>query len=467
VVTVGAYEAAMAGTTTLTAVRASAAVPPTSQGSSMTLPHLSRRDLIAAISALPVPAMARSASTPGSPPPGQVAQDEDFWRSVARQYRVSPDFVNLENGYYGIMPEPVRHAHHRAVDHLNEHSSRLLRTTYKASADKVRGRIAAVLGAASEEIALTRGGTEALQNLIGGYRRLRPGDAVMYADLDYHSAQYAMDWLRERRGVRGERLVIPEPATRQAVLDAYATALSATPRLKLLLLTHMNKRTGLVLPVRQIVAMARARDIDVIVDAAHSWGQLDFTVADLDADFGVFSLHKWMGAPLGSGFLYIRRNRLADIDAAYADQTHPADDIRSRVHSGTMDVAPILTVDAALDFHHALGGAVKQARLRLLRDRWVHQVRDLPAIEILTPEDPSMYGAITAFRIAGRTSEADNTAIVDHLFRKYRIFTVRRGGPAGGDCVRVTPALFTSPENLDLLAQALRRLATASPGSRR
>ncbi|GAA0936219.1 hypothetical protein GCM10009560_44760 [Nonomuraea longicatena] len=170
----------------------------------------------------------------------------------------------------------------------------------------------------------------------------------MYADLGYHSAQYAMDWPRERRGVRVERLVIPEPATRQAVLDAYAAALSATPRLRLLLLTHMNNRTGLVLPVRQIVAMARARGVDVIVDAAHSWGQLDFTIADLDADFGVFSLHKWMGAPLGSGFLYIRRDRLADIDPAYADQSHPADDIRSRVHSGTRDVAPVLAVDAAL-----------------------------------------------------------------------------------------------------------------------
>ncbi|GAA0936213.1 hypothetical protein [Nonomuraea longicatena] len=131
----------------------------------MTLPHLSRRGLLAALSSLPAPFMApaRTRRTPPpAPSPVQVAQDEDFWRSVARQYRVSPDFVNLENGYYGIMPEPVRRAHHRAVDHLNEHNSHLLRTTYKTLADKVRGRVAAVLGAAPEEIALTRGGTEAL-----------------------------------------------------------------------------------------------------------------------------------------------------------------------------------------------------------------------------------------------------------------------------------------------------------------
>lgn len=221
----------------------------------------------------------------------------------------------------------------------------------------------------------------------------------------------------------------------------------------------MNNRTGLVLPVREIIEMARGRNVDVIVDAAHSWGQLDFTMGDLGADFAGFSLHKWMGAPLGSGFLYIRKDRLADVDLAYADETYPADDIRSRVHSGTLDIAPVLTVDTALDFHDALGAQVKQARLRFLRDRWVHQVRDIPNVEILTPEEPAMYGTITAFRITGRVSEADNVALTTELFERYRIFTVRRGGPVKGDCVRVTPALFTSQADVDLLAVAVRDLA--------
>ncbi|HUR08238.1 MAG TPA: aminotransferase class V-fold PLP-dependent enzyme, partial [Nonomuraea sp.] len=379
---------------------------------------LSRRRMVAGLGAL----AARTAAGPAAAdppvvplvvplvvPPGvapeRLARDEPFWAAVARLFRVSAEFVNLENGYYGIMPEPVRRAYHRNVDHLNEVSSYLLRTTYKAQADQVRQRIAALLGVAMEEIALTRGGTEAVQNLIAGYRGLRPGDAVMYADLDYHSAQYAMNWLRDRRTVRVERLVIPEPATRQAVLDAYAQALREHPSVKLLLLSHMNNRTGLVMPVKQITALARAHGVDVIVDAAHSWGQLDFTIADLDAEFAAFSLHKWMGAPLGAGFLYIRKDRLADIDRVFADETYPAQDIRSRVHSGTMNVAPILTVGAALDFHDTLGAARKQARLRYLRDRWVHQVRDVPDVEILTPEDPAMYGAITAFRVSGRTSE--------------------------------------------------------------
>ncbi|MFC6081956.1 aminotransferase class V-fold PLP-dependent enzyme [Sphaerisporangium aureirubrum] len=391
--------------------------------------------------------------------PDRLARDEGFWEGVARRFQVSPDFVNLENGYYGIMPDPVRAAYHRAVDRLNRENSHLLRTTYRAEADRVRERVAAVTGVRPDELALTRGGTEALQNLLAGYRRLAPGDVVMYADLDYHSTQYTMNWLKERRGVRVARLVVPEPATRAAVLDAYAKALREHPRTRLLLISHMNNRTGLVLPVAELVAMAREAGADAVVDAAHSWGQLDFTIPGLGADFAGFSLHKWMGAPLGSGFLYIRRDRLDDIDLAFADESFPRDDIRSRVHSGTMDVAPILVTPVALDFHDALGAAVKQARLRYLRDRWVEQVRHLPGVEILTPDDPAMYGAITSFRLTGRTSEADNLAIVKHLLDRHRVFTVRRGGLARGDCVRVTPALFTSAGDVDLLAKGLRELA--------
>jgi isopenicillin-N epimerase len=205
--------------------------------------------------------------------------------------------------------------------------------------------------------------------------------------------------------------------------------------------------------------MARERDVDVIVDAAHSWGQLDFTVPDLGADFIGFTLHKWINAPLGTGFLYVRKIRLKDIDPAFADRTYPADDIRSRVHSGTLDVATFLTVPTALDCHQALGAPVMEARLRYLRDRWVSQVKDVGNLEILTPDDPSMYCGMTSFRISGRPSRADNDAIVAYLLNRHRIFTVRREGLIGGDCVRITPAQFTTADHVDLLAHAVRDAA--------
>ncbi|WP_338596798.1 aminotransferase class V-fold PLP-dependent enzyme [Saccharopolyspora sp. SCSIO 74807] len=431
--------------------------------------HLSRRSLAVGIGTLASTSVVGSARAdtraprfPGGSAPDDVARDESYWRRVARQYRVSGDFLNLENGYYGIMSDPVRRTYHDNVDRLNELNSYLLRTTYKPDADKIRARIAAMLGARDEEIALTQSGTEALQNLISGYNDLRAGDTVMYADLDYPDMQDAMDWLKQRRGVEVATFALPEPPTRQAVLDAYDAALRKNPKTKLLLLSHVNNRTGLATPVREIVSMARAHGVDVIVDAAHSWGQLDFRVEDLGADFVGFSLHKWIGAPLGTGFLYIRKERLGSIDVLFEDESNPADDIKSRVVSGTRDVASMLSVPAALDYHDDLGGAaVKQARLQYLRDCWVEAAADLSNVEVLTPADAKMHGGITSFRITGRTSTEDNEKIAKYLFDRYQIFVVDKDGPARGGCVRVTPGLYTLREHVDRFGAALRDVAEA------
>ncbi|WP_222850138.1 aminotransferase class V-fold PLP-dependent enzyme [Allosaccharopolyspora coralli] len=405
------------------------------------------------------PPALRTPNPPDGKSPTEVARDEPYWRKIAAQYTVSDEFVNLEHGYYGIMSDPVRRTFHDNIDRLNEQNSHLLRGAYKKESEAIRQEVATQLGARTEEIALTQSGTEALQNLISGYHDLGPGDAVMYADLDYPDMTDTMDWLGDRRGVDVVTFSIPEPATRQAVLDTYASAFRDHPRVKLLLLSHVNNRTGLATPVREIVAMAREHEIDVIVDAAHSWGQLNFTIDELGADFVGFSLHKWIGAPLGTGFLYIRQNRLSAIDVTYADESHPPSDIRSRVVSGTRDVACVLSVPSALDFHNSIGIENKQARLQYLRDRWVNAVKDVDNIEILTPDEPSMYGAITSFRVTGRTTEEDNAAIAKYLFDRYRVFTVERDGPVKGSCVRVTPALFTPLEHVDRLALALRDVA--------
>ena len=233
---------------------------------------------------------------------------------------------------------------------MNRESSFYARGEYTQDLQNARARVAAALGADINEIALSRGATEALQCLIGGYNRLKPGDAVIYADLDYPAMQYAMNWLADRRGVRVVRIAIPEPATRDNVLGAYRAALDANPDVRLLLLTHVNNKTGLILPVATITEFARRRNVDVIVDAAHSWGQLDLSVADVGADFIGFNLHKWVGAPIGVGVIYIRKGRLNDIDRMMADEDQLADSIMSRVHTGTMNFAAVLTVPAASTF---------------------------------------------------------------------------------------------------------------------
>lgn len=394
-------------------------------------------------------------------PPARVALDEGYWARVRAQYTLSDEVVNLEAGYWGVMADPVRATYLRHIERVNRDNSYYARRSYAADLGAVRARVAEFLAVSPEEIAFTRSATESLQCLIGGYNRLKPGDAVLYADLDYPAMQDAMAWLTERRGARVVRLDLPAPATRENVIAAYADAFERDPGVRLALLTHVSNKTGLVIPVAEIAALARKRGADVIVDAAHSIGQLDLKVPDIGADFVGFNLHKWIGAPLGVGVLYIRTNRLPDVDRMMGDSESPAASINSRVHTGTTNFAAFLTVPAAIDFHLAVGPAFKAARLRSLRDRWVSAVRGLSHIEVLTPDEPGMSGGITSFRLRGQTTRQDNERLVEALLSKHAIFTARRTGIAGGDCVRVTPSLYTRLEDVDRLASALKGMSEA------
>lgn len=431
----------------------------------------SRRDFIKGSIGLPLASAVALTAAPSWSAPKQTLsptlqensmmdpKNEAYWSQIASLYRVSPDFINLENGIYGIMSRPVMEEYKRNIDFLNENSSHFIRENYNGPGlDAIREHVAMAAGVEPEEIAITRGATEALQSLIVNYKPLRSGDTIIYADLDYHSMQYAMNYLQQRRGANLARISIPEPATRQNILDAYARAIEAHPRTKLILLTHISHRTGLVIPVAEIAAMARARNIDVIVDAAHSWGQLDFKIPELKADFVGLNLHKWIGAPLGVGFMYIRKERLQDIDLYIADEDHGANDIRSRIHTGTTNTANVMTVPAALAFHNSIGGKNKENRLRYLRDYWVSRVRGFNGIQILTPDDPAFHCAITSIRLTGQVSAAANDALVKQLIDQYGIYTVRRGGVTAGECVRITPSLFTKLSDLDRLVQALKEI---------
>ncbi|MDZ4257450.1 MAG: aminotransferase class V-fold PLP-dependent enzyme [Gemmatimonadales bacterium] len=390
--------------------------------------------------------------------PNSVAQDEAYWRRVAGHYRVSPDFTNLEAGYFGMMASPVLAEYHRQIDRVNIESSHYARGKWNEESAAALARLADFLGAAPEELVFTRNATEALQRLIVQYNGLRPGDEVMYADLDYNAMQFAMEALAELRGVSVVRIEFPEPASRDNVMSMYADALTRHPKVRLLLLTHLNNKTGLIIPTREIVALARSRGVDTIVDAAHSFGQVDITIDDIGADFVGLNLHKWLGAPIGVGAMYIKADRLADIDRMLGDDG-PLDRIESRMHTGTANFATWLTVPAALDFHDAVGPAYKAARLRLLRDTWVSAVRGTQGIDILAPDDHDLVAAITSFRMHGRTTKDENQAIVRELFEQHRLFTVWRTGLARGDCVRVTPALYNTPADAERLAQALTAMA--------
>lgn len=390
--------------------------------------------------------------------PDTVARDESYWAQVAAHYRVPAEYTNLEAGYFGMMATPVLAEFHRQVDRVNAESSHFARRSWGDAGQAVRERTALFLGADPGEIVFTRNATEALQRLIVQYNKVGPGDEVMYADLDYNAMQYAMDALVELRGVTVRKFDIPEPATRDNILAAYAAALEAHPRVRLLLVTHLNNKTGLIVPVKEIVAMARERGADTIVDAAHSFGQVNLKLEDLGADFVGLNLHKWMGAPIGAAVMYVRANRLPDIDRMLGDPG-PLDRIDSRMHTGTMSFATLLAVPAAIDFHQSLGPAHKAARLRYLRDQWVRAVRGTPGIDVLTPDDRDLVAAISSFRLHGRITREENLAVVQELLEQHQLFTTWRTGVARGDCVRVTPALYNTPADAERLASALEAMA--------
>ena len=392
-------------------------------------------------------------------PARQVAGDETYWEKVAAQYEVTDQVTNLEGGYWGMMARPVLDAFHRNTERVNRESSFYARTRFGREANDVRERVAASLGVGPGEIAFSRNATEALQALISQYNRLDAGDTVMYADLDYPAMQQAMNELAQRRAATVATLDIPEPAESKAqILQAYAAALEAHPRTRLLLLTHANNKTGLVHPVKEITTLARTRGVDVIVDAAHSWGHIPLDVAGFGADYVGMNLHKWIGAPIGIGAMYIRETGLDGIDRAHGD-TGSLDSIQSRLHTGTMNFATILTVPDALDFQESIGWENKYARIRHLRDMWVQEARQIEGVDILTPDDDQLVGAITSFRMHGRGEGDYNRALVNRMVEEYGIFTVARTGVAGGDCIRVTPALYNLPDDLDALVHALRELA--------
>jgi len=388
-----------------------------------------------------------------------LANDEVYWAQIAAQYDVTDAVIQLENGNWGMMPRPVLAAYQDCVAKVNRETSYYARRGMGADLGEAHARLATFLGVEREEIVLTRNATEALKALIGGYNRIKAGQAALYADLDYDSMQASLEASMARRGARTIKISLPEPASYQNVIDAYIQAFETHPDIKLVLLTHISHRTGLKIPVREISVLARERGIDVIVDAAHSLGQVEFDIAGLGADFVGINLHKWMGAPLGVGAAYIREGRVSAIDPDMADETPGSGSIRSRVHTGTVDFAATLTLPAALDFQAKIGASARAARLKALRNGWVNQLRDLPGIELLTPDDPRMHGGITSFRLAGRTSEAQNKALAATLLARFGIFTVHRTGLASGACVRVTPGLFNSMADVNALAVALRQIA--------
>lgn len=386
-------------------------------------------------------------------PPVSAATEEAFWREVRKAFPAYADYINLENGYSSPQPMPTYDAFQRHQQAINGGLSFYMRRKKAADLVAVKKQLAELAGCPADEIVITRNTTESLGTVIHGVD-LAPGDEAVMCDQDYGSMLEQFRQQARRRGITCVEISIPlHPRDDQEMIDTYARAI--TPRTKLLLLSHMVNITGQILPVRKIADMAHSRGVAVIVDAAHSFAHVVFSMPELDGDYLGASLHKWLCTPLGAGLLHIKKDKIRTVWPLLGDTSVPDDDIRKLERIGTHPSWTVLAIGDAIRFHKMIGSERKEARLRYLQQYWTDRVRDVPKVYLNTPTGSRACG-IANVGITGQRPGA----IADALLEKFRIYTVAIDMvPVKG--VRVTPHLYTTTAELDGLVKAIGELARA------
>ncbi len=415
---------------------------------------MNKRDFLRAVGGASVGMMfgpellAQHANTPAH----VLAEDEAFWAAVRTRFRLTPEYINLENGYYCFQSEEVLEQFIGHVRHVNYLGSRYMRTVKDEDKLRVRTKLAALAGCSSAELIITRNTTESLDTVIAGFN-WDAGDEAVMANQDYGAMLDQFRLMARRHGMVNRVVDIPlDPKSDDEVVQRYANAL--TSRTRLLMIPHLVNITGHVLPVRAICDMAHARGVPVMVDGAHAFAHLDFKIPDLHCDYYGASLHKWLSVPLGAGILYVRQDRIASLWPLYSDGRTPDADIRKLNHTGTHPCHTDLAIEDAIAFHQSIGSARKEARLRYLQRYWSDQVRSQPKFVMNTPADPARSCGIANVGIEG-VKPAD---LMKVLFEKHHVWTVAIDG-VGVHGVRVTPQVYTTLGELDTFVKALKAIA--------
>lgn len=336
---------------------------------------------------------------------------------------------------------------------VNSHAGFYLRQQWPQEEAAIYQQLADFCGVQPNELLLTPNLCESMHILLHGYP-LQPGDEVICATQDYDAVLASLQWLAKEKQVGIKMLQLLLGNTEQALVDCYADAI--TSQSKLIVLSHLCHRHGQILPVAAISRMARHQGVAVMVDAAHSFAHFDYQLPALDADFIATNLHKWFGAPLGTGLLFIRQSKLADIQPLFgrADHTPLPRPIQRLAAPGTVAVPALLNIRNALDFQRSIGLEQKEKRLRYLTQHWLQHARQIPQLQVITPSDPALYCAIAAFTMIGRSADD----VVAALWQQARIFAVSRNLNQL-QLVRIAVQLFTQPAELDLLIATLQQIA--------
>ena len=385
-------------------------------------------------------------------PVDKLASSEDFWLKVRQDYKLKPDYINLESGYYNIIPTPTLKALHKNIDMVNYEGSYYMRTVQFDNKRRMSEKLANIIGAKAQNIIITRNTTESLNMVIKGMD-WKAGDEAVYAIQDYGAMKLMFEQVAKRFGIINKEVSVPNhPKSDQDIVEVYEKAI--TTKTKLLMVCHMINITGQILPIKKICQMAHSKGVKVMVDGAHCVGHFEFDIKDLECDYYGSSLHKWLAVPLGTGLLYVADKHIDTLWPIFAEDKKEPGDISRLNHTGTIPVYHDITIENAIDYYSLLGGARKEARLRYLQEYWTKKVRDINGININTPKESHRACGIANVGIEGM----DPADLAKKLLDDYKVFTVAINDANVHGC-RITPNVFTTTEELDILVKALKEMA--------
>jgi selenocysteine lyase/cysteine desulfurase len=382
-----------------------------------------------------------------------LATEEEFWYYIQQSFTVSPGIINLNNGGVSPAPKTVQDAMKRYYDYCNEAPSYYMWRILDQGREPLRANLAKMAGCDAEEIAINRNSSEGLETVIFGLQ-LKAGDEVVATKQDYPNIINAYKQRELRDGIKVVWINLELPSEDENYLvQQYVKAF--TPKTKVVHITHIINWNGQILPVKKIAAEAHKRGIEVVVDGAHSFAHFDFKIPDLDADYFASSLHKWLYAPIGTGLLYIRKEKIKNIYPLFATSDNPLrDDIRKFENLGTRPFFIEQAIGKAIEFHEMIGSERKEKRLHYLKNYWMEKVQHLPKVKLNTSLNSKWGCAIGNVGIDGKKpGELDS-----FLFDKYKIHTV---GIVWENIsgVRITPNVYTTTKNLDLLVEGITAFA--------
>ena len=404
--------------------------------------------LLGAGSLISFPAISKIVDAVSHLPAEAVASDDDFWTRIRGNYKLKDDYINLENGYYCIQPQEILEKYIEHIREVNLQGAHYMRTVRFENKRKAVEKLCEITGTTPEDTICTRNTTESLDLVISGMD-WKPGDEAVMAEQDYGAMLDMFKQVAKRYGVVNKIISVPlHPQNDEEIVELYANAI--TPKTKLLMVCQMINITGQILPVRKICDMAHRKNVPVMVDGAHAFAHIKFTIPELDCDYYGCSLHKWLSVPLGAGMLYMKKERIGKGWPIFADSGKKDDDILRFNHTGTHPVATDLAISDAIEFYMKIGAERKEERLRYLQNYWTGKVRNMPHVILNTPAGQARSCGIANVGING-IKPAD---LAETLLKKYKIYTVAIDGAGVHGC-RITPNVFTTTAELDALVNAI------------